>query len=157
MRKLLVVIIILAALAPAAQAWEARVVGVADCDTITVEPVQGGARTKVRLHGIDCPELNQPYGRTANGFVQDVALWQTVEVQVTPQGQDQYGRTVAVVVMSNGKSLQELLLEAGLAWVYPQYCKNCGEWEALQKQAQNESKGLWADKSPVAPWKWRKR
>jgi len=45
-----------------------RVVGVADGDTITIEPKHGGARSKVRLHGIDAPEtllfvLARPAGR----------------------------------------------------------------------------------------------
>jgi hypothetical protein len=27
--------------------------------------------------------------------------------------------------------LQELLLEAGLAWVYPLYCPDCANWYAI--------------------------
>jgi endonuclease YncB( thermonuclease family) len=140
-----------------ALAWKARVVEVADGDTITVEPAQGGDRVKIRLHGIDAPETRQPYGQTAKGFVNDVALYKIVDVRVTPQGKDRYGRVIAIIALPDGTILQELLLEAGLAWVYPQYCKNCKEWEAMQHEAKRQRKGLWADNNPVEPWQWRKR
>ena len=144
-------------LSVSALAWEARVVDVADGDTITVEPIQGGNRVKIRLHGIDAPETKQSYGQAAKGFVNNVALYKVVDVQPTPQGSDRYGRIVAVVVIPGIGILQELLLERGLAWVYPRYCKNCTNWEAIQTQAQSQQRGLWTDKDPIPPWEWRKR
>jgi endonuclease YncB( thermonuclease family) len=138
-------------------AWEARVVAVADGDTITIEPPQGGDRVKVRLHGIDCPETKQPYGQTAKGFVSNTVLFKTVDVQSTPQGKDRYGRIVAVIEIPGVGILQELLLEAGLAWVYPQFCKDCGAWEAMEAEARRQRKGLWAGEKPIEPWEWRKK
>jgi endonuclease YncB( thermonuclease family) len=140
-----------------ALAWEARVVAVADGDTITVEPPQGGDRVKVRFHGIDCPETKQPYGQTAKGFVSQAVLFKTVDVQPSPQGKDRYGRIVAVVDIPGVGILQERLLEAGLAWVYPQYCKDCGAWEAMEAEARSQRRGLWVDKESLPPWIWRKR
>ena len=140
-----------------AWAWEARVVAVADGDTITVEPIQGGDKAKVRLHGIDCPETNQPYGQTAKAFVIEAVLFKEVDVHPSPQGKDRYGRIVAVVEIPGVGVLQELLLEAGLAWVYPQYCKDCGAWEMLEAEARNQRKGLWIEDKPVEPWEYRKR
>jgi endonuclease YncB( thermonuclease family) len=138
-------------------AWEARVVAVADGDTITVEPPQGGDRVKVRLHGIDCPETKQTYGQTAKGFVSNAVLFKIVDVQPTPQGKDRYGRIVAVIEIPGVGVLQELLLEAGLAWVYTQYCKDCGAWEAMEAEARSQRKGLWAEDKPIGPWEWRKQ
>ena len=138
-------------------AWEARVVEVTDGDTITVEPANGGDRVKIRLHGIDAPETRQPYGQTAKGFVNGAALHKQVDVRVTPQGKDRYGRVIAVIALPDGTILQELLLEAGLAWVYPQYCKNCKAWEAMEAEARSRRKGLWTEENPVEPWKWRIR
>ena len=136
-----------------ALAWEARVVAVSDGDTITVEPVEGGDRIKIRLHGIDAPERKQPYGEAARGFVFDVSLYKTVDVEELYK--DRYKRTVAIINFPDGKSLQSLILEAGLAWVWPRYCKDCPEWEALQEAAQMKRRGLWADESPIQPWEWR--
>ena len=140
-----------------ALAWEARVVAVADGDTITVEPIQGGGRAKVRLYGIDCPETNQPYGQTAKAFVIEAVLFKEVDVQPSPQGKDRYGRIVAVIEIPGAGVLQEFLLEAGLAWVYPQFCKDCGAWEAMEAEARNQRKGLWTEDNSIEPWEWRKK
>jgi len=140
-----------------ALAWEARVVSVADGDTIILEPIEGGDRAKVRLHGIDCPESNQPYGQAAKTFVSQAVLFKKVDVQATPQGKDRYGRIIAVVEIPGVGVLQELLLEAGLAWVYPQYCKDCGAWEAMETEARSQKKGLWVAEKPIGPWEWRKK
>ncbi len=135
-------------------AWPARVVGVTDGDTITVEPIDGGELVKIRLHGIDAPERNQPYGVVATGFVFAVALYQTVDVR--GQGKDRYGRSVALVIMHNGESLQSAMLRAGLAWVWPRYCRKCDEWKNLQEAAKRAGRGLWAEENPVPPWEWRR-
>ena len=134
-----------------------RVVAVSDGDTISVEPVQGGGRVKVRLHGIDAPELRQPYGQAAKTLVVDTALFKEVDVRPSQQGNDRYGRIVAVVDVPGVGILQELLLEAGLAWVWLRYCRDCGTWEAIQTKARDKGRGLWADQNPIEPWKWRKR
>ena len=130
----------LLALSTPALAWEARIVDVADGDTITVEPAEGGERIKIRLHGIDAPETKQPYGQAAKGFVNDVALYKQVEVRVTPQGKDRYGRVIAVIALPDGAILQELLLQEGLAWVYTQYCKDCETWKAMESEARSQKK-----------------
>lgn len=139
-------------------AWEGRVVDVADGDTITVEPVNGGARVKVRLYGIDCPEGKQSYGQSATSFVYDVALYKHVDVDVSRQGKDRYGRTVATITVKDAGVLQELLLDAGLAWVYPKYCQEefCMRWAGLMQVALINRHGLWQEDSPVPPWEWRK-
>ena len=136
-----------------AHAWPARVVAVADGDTITVEPVAGGDRVKIRLHGIDAPERKQPFGEAARSFVFDVALYEMVEVE--DLGRDAYGRSVAVVWMAEGETLQAALLRVGLAWVWPRYCPDCPAWEALQNDARQAGRGLWAAPG-VPPWEWRR-
>ena len=160
MRKLIAFIILcpfILVLSTSSLAWEARVIAVADGDTITIEPIEGGDRVKVRLHGIDCPETNQPYGQAVKAFVTKAVLFKTVNVQPTPQGKDRYGRIVAVVEIPGVGVLQELLLEAGLAWVYPQFCKDCGAWETMEAEARNQRKGLWTEVKPIEPWEWRKK
>lgn len=137
-----------------AHAWQARVVSVADGDTITVEPVVGGERVKVRLHGIDAPEKKQAGGEAARGFVFDAALYKNVEI--SEQGKpDRYGRAIAIVYLPSGQSLQAELLKNGHAWVYPRYCKKCTDWEALQDAARKNKRGLWGDENAVPPWEWR--
>lgn len=49
---------------------------------------------------------------------------------------DRYGRSVAVVLV-DGKSLNEELVKASYAWVYPQYCKipSCQKWYQYETEA----------------------
>lgn len=139
------------------QAYSARVVDVSEGDIITIEPALGGARETVRLQGIDAPELDQPYGQAAKAFVISAALHKTVYVRPGPQGTDSYDRIVAVVEVPGMGILQEMLLEAGLAWVWPRYCRNCNNWEAMQAQAKSGHRGLWADPERIPPWRWREK
>ena len=148
-------VLILLLLASTAHAWPARIVDVTDGDTITVEPAEGGNRIKVRLHGIDCPEKDQPGGEPARAFVHAVALYKLVDVQQTPQQRDHDGRTVAVVILPGGESIQAALLRAGHAWVWPRYCRGCDEWQGLQEEARKAGRGIW-QQEPMPPWEWWK-
>ena len=110
---------------------------------------------KVRLYGIDCPEKGQFYGQEAKTIT---ATLQGVVVDVQPYGVDKYGRTVAVIQLSDNRILQELLLSEGAAWVYPAFCRiaSCRRWAWLEADARRQHKGLWLEDSPVEPWQWRK-
>ena len=48
-------------------AFPVKVVKISDSDTITV--LNGKEQTKVRLYGIDAPELKQPYGKKSKQFL----------------------------------------------------------------------------------------
>ncbi|MBT8339505.1 MAG: thermonuclease family protein [Desulfatitalea sp.] len=135
----------------AAQPWTAKVVGVADGDTITV--LQGTKQTKIRLHGIDCPEKKQDYGQKAKTFTSDACFGKTV--RILPKDTDRYGRTVAVVLLDDGRSLNLELLRAGLAWHYRQYSSD-SDYAQAEKTAKAGGFGLWQDKNPVPPWDFRK-
>ena len=156
MKGILLVALLSLFLVPSAHAWPGRVVAVADGDTITVEPVQGGKRVKVRLYGIDTPELKQPGGRFAKAFAQKATLYQVVEIE--EKDTDRYKRTVAIVHL-RGTTLQDLLLRDGGAWVYTKYCKSveCSAWKELEQEAMQAKRGLWYYDNPVPPWEWRKR
>jgi len=152
----IIIIFLLHFFASYTYAWSARVVAVTDGDTIVVTAHASNKRIRIRLYGIDAPERNQACGKNAKAFVMAISLHKRVNIM--PLNTERYGRTVAIVFLSNGSSLQEHLLEMGLAWVWPRYCVNCKEWKALQKTAQQEKIGLWkSDAKALEPWKWRQR
>ena len=153
--KRLAILLVLLLLPALAFATPYRVVQVHDGDTITVEPAEGGDRIRIRLYGIDCPEKNQPFGSLATTYVRKAVLYKPVDLEI--KSKDRYRRTVAVVTLAHGVTLQELLLNMGLAWVYPQYCKDCKFWVGVQNEAQKNRRGLWQDDDPVPPWTWRKQ
>lgn len=155
MQKLLLHVCLLLCAPAVACAWPGRIVAVTDGDTITVAPADGAPLVKIRLHGIDAPERAQHGGESARNFVSSTGLHK--EVEVAPHGApDRYKRTVAVVYLPSGESLQELLLKNGWAWIWPRYCNNCAGWETMQRHAEQTGRGVWKEKDPVPPWEWRR-
>jgi len=160
-RGCLALLLFLLLLPSAAFPWDGTVLSVHDGDTLTVRRADNGAKVKIRLHGIDAPELAggkwdaQPWCRRSRNFLREL-FPVGVGVAVADMGRDRYGRTVAVVSLEDGTTAQDELLHGGMAWVYPRYCADCRAWEAIQAEAMEARRGLWSDKSPVPPWEWRK-
>ena len=74
----------------------ARVVGVTDGDSITVL-AKGNRQVKIRLHGIDCPEGGQAFGRKAKQITSSQCFGKTIQYREVDT--DRYGRTVATVYL----------------------------------------------------------
>lgn len=144
--------------APETQAGPAdlrcKVLRLSDGDTFVARQANG--RTlDVRLWGVDAPESKQRYGLAAERFVESLIDGRTVTVR--PITRDDYGRTVAIVVLDDGRLLQEALIDAGLAWVYRRYTPRSreAEWLPIERDARDGRRGLWADSDPTPPWRWR--
>lgn len=82
--------------------FSTKVVGIADCDTITVLR-DGRTQVKVCLNGIDAPESAQPFGSRSKQSRSDLVFAQTVSVQ--DRDVDRYGRTVADVLLADGRNV----------------------------------------------------
>ena len=133
------------------------VIAIAEGDTITVLNADK-QHVKIRLYGIDCPEIGQAFGNHAKQSTSDAVFGKRVTVQ--PTGTDRYGRMVAIVLMPDGNSLNEHLVRDGLAWVYPQFCireEICAPLTKLEQAVKLSKRGLWIDKEPVPPWEWRRK
>lgn len=109
---------------------------------------------RVRLNGVDAPEQHQAFGTAAKRFTSKTVFGKVVTV--SPTDTDQYGRTVGDVRMPDGRSLNEELVAAGLAWWYRRYAPRNARLQALEAEARRERRGLWADRDPVPPWEFRK-
>lgn len=165
MRSLLASLLFLLLLPCSVLAWEGKVLSVHDGDSITVQRMDSDEKIKIRLYGIDAPELPgggkdgkwmaQPYSKKSRDLVRSL-LPDGSKVSVVDMGFDKYSRTLAgVVSLPDGKVVQEELLRTGLAWVYTQYCKNCDQWKTLEAEARESKCGLWWMKDAVPPWEWR--
>ena len=95
-----------------AEQFTGKVVGISDGDTISV--LREGRAVKVRLYGVDAPEKAQAFGTQARTFTSDAAFQQTVTVEVHTT--DRYGRLVGGVLFPDGRSLNQELVRAGMAW-----------------------------------------
>lgn len=129
-----------------------RVIGVHDGDTLTLL-VDGRRPVKVRLAGIDAPELTQPYGQQARQDLSVLVFGQEVEVESA--GLDRYGRALGVV-HAGAINVNAELVNRGAAWVYRQY-PHPAHWEDLEALAQRTRTGLWRLQfdQRVPPWEWR--
>lgn len=136
-----------------AEVFQAKVIGIADGDTITV--LHDGRPEKIRLASIDCPEKAQAYGHQAKEFTAAMVFRQVVQVDAS--GKDRYGRTIGKITTSNGKVLNEELVKAGLAWWYRKYAPEDARLAEMERQARERRLGLWADRDPVPPWEFRKQ
>ena len=95
-----------------------RVTRVIDGDTLDVLLASG--RIRVRLHGVDAPERDQPSGREASEWLRQRV--QDREVLLEPVTQDRYERMVAIVLLDDANVNRELL-RAGHAWAYRSYLR----------------------------------
>ena len=130
---------------------EVSVVGVHDGDTLTGLTVDR-QQVKVRLEGIDAPELGQPFGKAAKRALSEKAFGNGAKIIVASH--DQYGRVVGHVTV-NGRDVGKDLVREGFAWCDPRF--NHDKTLAADEQGARHSKaGLWADKAPTPPWEYRK-
>lgn len=133
-------------------AWNGKVVGVTDGDTIKV--LKDGKVTKVRLYGVDSPEKKQPWGVKAKARASDLCFEKNVRVE--PVTIDHYGRVVARVYLPDNRELGATLIAEGYAWWYREYAKKQYQLDSLQNIARSRKLGLWSEKNPTPPWEWRK-
>jgi endonuclease YncB( thermonuclease family) len=127
-----------------------RVVGVHDGDTITVLTSES-VQIKIRLEGIDAPELEQPYGQKAKAALSKIAFGK--KVAIIDHGKDRYKRTLGRIIC--GKTDVNLeMVHRGIAWRYEKYSQEPALIEA-QSLAKTMGNGLWAGDEPVPPSKWR--
>lgn len=129
-----------------------RCVGVTDGDTVVL--LVDGRQEKVRLYGIDAPEKKQAFGKRARQYASILAFGRQVFLERVDT--DRYGRTVGWVYPGEGRSINEAMLQAGLAWHYTAYSRDAG-LARLEREARLKRRGLWQDPAPVPPWEFRKK
>ena len=130
-------------------AAEHRVKRIVDGDTVHMKD-----GTKVRLHGIDTPERDQPYGKQATRNL-DKLIGQTVFV--VERDTDRYGRLVGTLYTPEGVNVNLELVCNGSAWWYERYARNNRAMSDCQAKAKEAGLGLWESEDPMPPWEWRRR
>lgn len=149
MRKILVSIFIFS-LSVIAIAVSGKVIRVSDGDTILLQ--SGSQRIKVRMYGIDAPELKQSYGEDSKNYLEKRILNKNVDVKVI--NEDKYGRKVGKVFYKN-KDINLEMIKTGNAWFYEYHAKKEKEYRKASKSAQEQKLGLWKDKDLQNPRNFR--
>ena len=131
---------------------------VVDGDTLWVKSersAKGARNVKLRLRGIDAPEICQPGGAEARRALRQLAQGQQVQVRVLAR--DQYGRSVADVWRADdGVNLAARLVEDGWAWSGTSR-RRPGRYAAQQKAAQTARRGVFASSEALHPAQFRRQ
>ena len=140
------------------EVWQLK--SIYDGDTLRV--VRDGEELKIRLCGIDAPEIKQPLGIEARDYLQSLVELGNGELLLVPLEKDRYGRTVAEVYVQDSDdtaiNLNMQMVRDGYAWLYAQYKDNCptkNELVLAEEVAREEGWGIW-DGIHLPPWEWRK-
>lgn len=116
-----------------------------DGDTITVRIK--GKKEKVRLIGIDTPELAQkPWGPKARDFTRRLTQGKTLRLETDVEPRDRYGRLLAYVYV--GKTfVNRALAEEGyaLTLTYPPNVAHVEDFTAAVRRAREAKRGFWAE------------
>ncbi len=133
-----------------AEEFSATVIVVIDGDTVLV--LRGNTQIKVRLAEIDAPEKAQAFGDKSKQSLAELVLHKQVHVE--SQAVDVYGRLVALIKVGELNVNHEQVLR-GMAWASSRSSRS-GTLLALQNDAMNAKRGLWAQTDPMLPKEWRK-
>jgi endonuclease YncB( thermonuclease family) len=133
--------------------FEGVVSFVTDGDTLWVQPDRGGATRKLRILGIDAPEICQTGGESSRNALIQLVLHKRVSVTVSRK--DIYGRGLARIQLGN-QDLGAQMVRSGQAWSY-RWRKSQGSYAQEQMLAQQSHLGLFNDIQALNPKDFRKR
>lgn len=124
------------------------VTNVSDGDTVRVE-LEGGREERVRLLGIDAPELGpaECFARESAARAHELADGERVRLvpDSTQDERDRFGRLIAYVVLDGGKDLGRQLVAEGYAsvFVFDRAFERVDSYRAAETTARSGRRGLW--------------
>ena len=151
---------------------------VVDGDTVHVIDTTTKKKHKIRINGIDAPEISQSWGAESKRHLETLVN-PTIDKKQQQQQQplllllsndgekDRYGRLLGklfLIDLNPGnpkiKDIQLLMLRGGHAWWYSKY-DNTQAYSDAFDAARAEGVGLWSDSAAAAaaipPWEYRRR
>ncbi|MDD2714676.1 MAG: thermonuclease family protein [Candidatus Wallbacteria bacterium] len=138
------------AFASADKDFKASVIGVINGHTLIVQT--DSAQLKVRLYGIACPDLRQPYGLMACKY--SARAVNGKQIQVVVKSRDDNGVIAGRVYLeknNDGDCLNRELVKQGLAWWNQVESPTELTLNKLEKLARAKKIGLWQDDDPLPP------
>ena len=108
----------------------------------------------VRFYGVGIPTLKQPFGLEAREALEKL-LPSGCGVVLTTVNADEEG-VVSALVQHNDRSVNNRLVEEGLAWVDRHTCKAffCRRWHIQEHIAIKDHRGVWSINMGSPPWQW---
>jgi micrococcal nuclease len=121
---------------------------VIDGDSIVVKI--NGQEEKVRLIGVNTPELDHPekqisdLAKKAKMFTKKMVEGKEVILEFDQQRRDEYERLLAYVYLLDGTFLNAEIIKQGYGYTYTKFpFKYLEEFRQFEKKAKNNKRGLW--------------
>lgn len=127
-----------------------------DGDTIRVS--MDGREETIRFIGVDTPETQDPrkpvqcFGKSASDFTRQLIGEQPVRLETDPlsQNRDRYDRLLRYVYLPDGRLVQAEIIRQGFGFAYTSFpFTKSEEFTVLQRQAREQSRGLWNECDPA--------
>jgi endonuclease YncB( thermonuclease family) len=133
-----------------------KVIEVNSGDVITIANLNRPVR--VKLMGIDAPEMNQAFGDVAKQHLADLVLEKSVVVEYAGIAADS---SLTGRVLLNDADVGAQMIRDGVAWFDLRNgdrlsANNREVYEQSEQAARSEKRGLWQQENPVAPWEFVK-
>jgi len=124
------------------------VIAVNDGDTVSV--LLGRKKEKIRLIGIDAPEMGQkPWGEGSKNYLERIlnASGQKVRIERDVEERDTYGRMLAYLWTPKGEMVNVMMIRGGYAMLYtfPPNVRHVRELTEAQTEARNARAGVWSE------------
>ena len=130
-----------------------KVIEVNSGDVLTVFNLNRPVR--VKLLGVDAPEMNQLFGDVAKKHLADLVLNKSVLVEYSGIAADS---SLTGRVLLDNADIGAQMIRDGAAWFDTNTNRLSGTdrdvYQQSEQAARNERRGLWQQESPVAPWEF---
>lgn len=115
-----------------------RVTRVVDGDSLYLEG------RKLRVWGVDAPEVNEPGYEDAGNTLADLAMHG--DITCTCVDIDRHGRSIVRCTLADGRDLADAMIRTGWAQDYRKHTH--GFYEEAEADARKHRRGLWAGNPP---------
>ena len=156
-RKLLLVLFLfLNAASVHAASLFGKVIEVNSGDVLTIFNLNRPVR--VKLLGVDAPEMNQAFGDVAKKHLADLVLDKSVLVEYSGIAADS---SLSGRVLLNNADIGAQMIRDGAAWFDTNITNRLSVtdrdvYQQSEQAARNERRGLWQEENPIAPWEFVK-
>src|SRR5215216_6700207 len=133
-----------------------KVIEVNSGDVLTVFNLNRPVR--VKLLGVDAPEMNQAFGDVAKKHLADLVLDKSVSVEYSGIAADS---SLTGRVLLNNTDIGAQMIRDGVAWFDTNNVNRLSVtdrdvYQQSEQAARNERRGLWQEENPTAPWEFVK-
>jgi endonuclease YncB( thermonuclease family) len=105
-----------------------------------------GSRIKVRISGIDAPEVGHDFSDESIRFVESLVRDQYIDVECDGAS---YARQTCFL-SKEGMDINAEIVRMGYAWDFPRHSN--GKYQTAEAEARIHKRGLWAGSNIVSPF-----